>query len=328
MPTDKAFEPTLPTATDEIQLCEVSPRDKPWDLHRANSDRVRDLYDSTDLQRYADRLKECSKWLEFAPITTDEGSLGIKLQSARFCRVRQCPVCQWRRSLMWRARFIQAVPRILESHPKARFIFLTLTVQNCELTDLRATLQAMNKAWQRLCERKQFPALGWVKSVEVTRSVDGTAHPHFHALLMVEESYFKKGYLSQATWTELWQKSLRADYTPIVNVKTVKPRPGHEGDLAAAVVAGVLETLKYGVKESDLTSDRAWLVELTRQLHKTRAVAVGGVMKTFIQEEEPEDLINSDDDSELNELDEFSRLYFGWRERIERYVYHDASKFD
>ncbi|WP_170869787.1 protein rep, partial [Shigella sonnei] len=25
----------------------------------------------------------------------------LRLREAHFCRVRHCPVCQWRRSLMW-----------------------------------------------------------------------------------------------------------------------------------------------------------------------------------------------------------------------------------
>lgn len=310
---------TLATADDEIQLSSVSPKDKPWDVHRANADRVSQLYESSELQRYADRVKICSQWLEFAPTANEVGSLDLKLKSARFCRVRQCPVCQWRRSLMWRARFFQAVPKIFVAYPKARFVFLTLTVQNCAVEELRVTLNMMNKAWERLSKRKQFPAMGWVKAVEVTRSKDGMAHPHFHVMLMVPESYFKKGYLSQAKWTELWQRSLRVDYTPIVHVKAVKPRPGHEGDLGAGMTAGVLETLKYGVKESDLIADRDWLITVTRQLHKTRAVAVGGLLKDFIREEEPEDLIHTDEEAEIEET--FSTLYFGWRERLEKYIY-------
>jgi hypothetical protein len=29
------------------------------------------------------------------------------LSASRFCRVRTCPVCQWRRSLMWKAKAYQ-----------------------------------------------------------------------------------------------------------------------------------------------------------------------------------------------------------------------------
>jgi plasmid rolling circle replication initiator protein Rep len=225
--------------------------------------------------------------------------------------------------MKWRARFFKAIPKIIEAYPNARFLLLTLTQRNCELTDLKETLQDMNKAWERLSKRKQFPAIGWIKSVEVTRSLDGTAHPHFHALLMVKPSYFKKTYLSQATWTDLWMKSLRVDYTPIVDVRVVKPRPGHEGELGAGLSAALLETLKYGVKESDLVSDRDWLVELTKQLHKTRAVAIGGVLRDLIREDEPEDLIHDEDNPDLGETEEADKFHFGWRERLEEYVYVD-----
>lgn len=223
---------------------------------------------------------------------------------------------------MWRARFFQAVPKILAAYPQARFVFLTLTVRNCAIADLRATLQLMNKSWERLSKRKEFPAIGWVKAVEVTRGKDGTAHPHFHVMLMVQPSYFKKGYLSQARWTELWQRSLRVDYVPVVNVKAVKPRPGHEENLGAGMTAGILETLKYGVKESDLVVDREWLIELTRQLHKTRAIAVGGILKDLIREDEPEDLIHAEDEQVEHE-ETFSILYFQWKKEPQKYLYRD-----
>ncbi len=308
---------------DEICLSTISPKDKPWNVHRANSDRVKSLYESTELERLGNRIKDCAQMLQFAAVESEEGGLGLKLRMAHFCRVRTCPVCQWRRSMKWRARFFKAIPKILEAYPNARFLLLTLTQRNCELTDLKATLSTMNQAWKRLSERQQFPAIGWIKSVEVTRSLDGTAHPHFHALLMVKPSYFKKTYLSQATWTDLWMKSLRVDYTPIVDVRVVKPRPGHEGELGAGLSAALLETLKYGVKESDLVSDRDWLVELTKQLHKTRAVAIGGVLRDLIREDDPEDLIHDEDNPDLGETEEGNKFHFGWRERSEEYVYVD-----
>ncbi|MFN6483572.1 MULTISPECIES: protein rep [unclassified Nostoc] len=37
--------------------------------------------------------------------------------------------------------------------------------------------------------------------------------------------------------------------------------------------------LKSQVKESDLMGDKEWFLELTRQLHKSRAIAVGGILR-------------------------------------------------
>ena len=73
-----------------------------------------------------------------------------------FCRVRHCPVCQWRRSLLWRAVMFQQLPSIQERFPTHRWVFLTLTVKNPPVTELRDTLKHMNDSWQRLIQTKRF----------------------------------------------------------------------------------------------------------------------------------------------------------------------------
>lgn len=315
----------------DLYLTDLSPKDKPWDDNRAYASKVEGLYSIAGEQRYAERINDCSRLLDFLLTQVEDGfESAFKLQNARFCRVRHCPVCQWRRSLMWRARFFNAVPKISQDYPKARWIFLTLTVKNCPVTELRATLQDMNRAWRRLIELKRFPALGFVKSVEVTRSKDGTAHPHFHVLLLVRSSYFKgQTYVSQATWRDLWQKCLRVDYLPVVHVRSVKGKQGD--DPIKAIHAGLLETLKYTVKPQDLvgslspecqTENAAWLSELTAQLHKTRAISVGGCLKNYLSEEEPEDLIHEEGE-EIEESSDGHLIRFGWRENVKRYVKTD-----
>lgn len=304
------------TGSYDLYLSDISPQDKPWDSHRANATAVQGLYEAAELKRYAERIRDCSKALGFAFEAQDTGELKLRLQQAKFCRVRHCPVCQWRRSLMWRARFFQAIPRVMEEYPTGRWVFLTLTVKNCPLNELRDTLGVMNRAWNRMTVRKAFPALGFVKSTEVTRAANGEAHPHFHVLMLVSSSYFGGHYIKQAEWRELWQQALRVDYLPVVNVKAVKPKMGEPG---SGIAIALLETLKYGVKESDLLKDAEWLAELTRQLHKTRAVSVGGVLKQYLSEDEPEDLIHSEEIAE-NETDVEISIWFGWREMVKKYV--------
>ncbi|WP_425333843.1 protein rep, partial [Klebsiella pneumoniae] len=74
----------------------------------------------------------------------------IKLKSAHFCRVRHCPVCQWRKSLMWKARYWKALPEIQSKYPSGRWLFFTLTVRNCEITEVKNTIQNMHKAFIKL----------------------------------------------------------------------------------------------------------------------------------------------------------------------------------
>lgn len=128
---------------------------------------------------------------------------------------------------MWVGRFYHAFPRIYADHPEWRYVMLTFTMRNCPVLDLRKTVQAMNSAWQRMIQRKAWPAEAFIRSLEVTRKPeDGSAHPHFHCLLALPPSYFAgRNYLSTAKWATLWQEALRIDYTPVCHVRVVKPKP-------------------------------------------------------------------------------------------------------
>jgi plasmid rolling circle replication initiator protein Rep len=297
--------------SDAPSLSDLSHRDKPWDKHRANADKVSVYYAGSEFQNYSDRIYYCSEFLDFRLVPDEEeGVLKFKLNSARFCRVRHCPVCQWRRSLMWKAKAYKILPRIVAEYPNFRWLFLTLTVRNCQITELRSTLTWMHESFKRLTKLKDFPAIGWIKSTEVTRGKDGTAHPHFHCLLMVQPSYFGKNYMKQSQWVDLWRRCLRIDYNPVLDVQAIK-----KGEQPSSLVP---ELLKYCTKESDLTADREWFLELTRQMHKSRTIATGGVLKDYLHEleQEPEDLIGNGD--EVNQGDD-QHFYFDWKRKQKKY---------
>ena len=209
-------------------------------------------------------------------------------------------------------------------------MFLTLTVRNCELSELRETIDWMRESWRKFIRRKRFPARGFVRSVEITKSKDNLAHPHFHCILIVPSNYFKgKGYLSKNEWINMWQQSLKVDYKPSIDIKRVKltkgrkrkiiERLGRELTENDIVFYGLMECLKYSVKESDLMSDPEWLDAITQQLHKTRAISLGGIFKEYLSEDEPEDLINTELEQELEVLDTNAKFLFGWKEKAKRY---------
>jgi len=305
-------------------LSDLSPKENTWDTQRSNAQSVQMLYEySEEFNKYAERINGCSGILKFG-----FGEDKLVLKQAFFCRVRFCPVCQWRRSLLWRAVMFQKLDEIKTLYPTHRWVFLTLTVRNCDLVDLKDTLKHMNASWQRMIQTVAFKngIAGFIRTTEVTRGKDGNmrAHPHYHALLLVKPSYFSgKNYIKQSEWVEMWQKALRADYAPSVNVKTVKQFSDGQLDKA------ICETLKYSVKPDDLTLKRdsgAWLHEMTRQTFKMRFIATGGVLKGVLK---PEDEITQQDmittSEEAEETDD-RRIAFQYRKEHRRYVY--APKFN
>jgi plasmid rolling circle replication initiator protein Rep len=214
---------------------------------------------------------------------------------------------------MWKAKAYKIIPKVVADYPKYRWIFMTLTVKNCRIGNLRETIDMTNKGFKRLKELKIWPGKGWVKSVEVTMGQDGiSAHPHLHVLAMVMPSYFSHGYISQKRWAELWQKCLRVDYLPVIHVRAI----AKDKDPKMLIP----EILKYQVKESDLVADREWFLELTRQLHKTRAVAVGGILRKYTRELESakEDVVD-----EVDGVVDEERLFFQWKGKLKKYKERD-----
>lgn len=223
--------------------------------------------------------------------------------------------------MRWFARFHEAFPVLLSEIPTARFLFLTLTVKNCHVTELRETVRLLNSGWQRFSQRKFFPAVGWMKSIEVTRRFDGMVHPHIHALLMVRSSYFKKQYVRQDEWTRHWKECMGFDYTPIVDITSVKQTED-------SFLKSVLEVAKYETKAQDIILDSKdiggqealpnseFLRIISEQLSGTKAVSLGGIFKKVMSEEDPEDLIGQTDSGEKDAYN----VSFGWRERYSRYT--------
>lgn len=305
------------TGKDQPLLAAYLPKDAKWDKHRGHAQTIGQHYDQVEqFARLGERIAGCSTALGFGRrIDQDTGEVEHKLKTAMFCHVRHCPVCQWRRSLRNTARFFAAIPALQAQYPTHRWLFLTLTVRNCEPNQLRDTIKGMNAGWKRLIERKDWPALGWCRTVEVTRNADdGSAHPHFHAMLMVPASYFGKGYVKQAEWAERWKSAMRVEYTPSVYVQAVKSKK--EGQ---TLQAAVVETLKYATKAEDSLNDPEWLYAITEQLHKLRFIATGGTLKDLLKD----DMTNAEmiaGDDPVDTPAEDPQLWFNWMPTTRQYM--------
>jgi plasmid rolling circle replication initiator protein Rep len=172
--------------SDENYLTNISEKDKSFDTHKAASGEMARLYGLDgnyglkgfmhgsrviSFDSYESRINECGAWLKFYQSPND-----FRLIDARFCKVPYCPMCQFRRSLKWRAKFLAVLPDIQKQFPTHKWIFLTLTVRNCHMDDLRSTIKQMGQGWQRLSQLVNFPLEGCIKSLEVTRIWDWYDH--------------------------------------------------------------------------------------------------------------------------------------------------------
>lgn len=334
---------SLPFLTDVLPKEEAKTKKgkKPqnWDTRKQYTVQVGDILSTGKAhhKKLAVRLEGCANLLNFGWVKTLElGVHELKLIHAHFCRVRTCPVCQWRRQQMLLHRFFKALPLIRTDYPTTRYIFLTLTVKNCPVDELRATIQHMSKAWHNLTKRKAFPAIGFVRMLEITKETDtydkktkkiirqartNYAHPHFHIILALPPSYFSRGYLSTAAWAALWKHALKADYTPVCDVRIVKIKKTDVSDSSGdldGIKAAIVETIKYTVKPADMVQDAGFLLILVDQLHNIRAMSLGGIFKGYLKEtDEDEEEPEGGEEEEPEEPTQGMR--FGWISPVKRY---------
>ena len=315
-------------------LRDVSQKDATWDEHRSWADKVSSALDEAGMPLSSARVRDCATSLFFGhKLDMSTGELKLKLRNAPFCHYRHCSICAWRRSLKHKAILMRALKPILEEYSTARFVMLTLTVRNCELSELRDGISQMNKSWNRLLKRKDWPALGWIRAVEVTRGDDGSAHPHFHCMLMLPASYFDgKNYVKKSEWAKRWQECLRVDYEPVCDIRIIKPRLKKSDDDVTsneidskidAMRGGIAEVVKYATKSSDLLAGgKDWLLGYINQVANLKFLTSGGILKGIFKsqkDDEKEDLIHvgggEDDDTMSGKA-----LRFDWRKMQKHYA--------
>ena len=270
---------------------------------------------NTGFTKESEKIKQCGNYLEFIfkehQITKENKK---KLANANFCKNRFCPVCSWRRTRNITGQLKEAFTAIQEKE-KIATLFLTLTVNNPDVKDLKDTIAKMNKAFKRMSETKRFKnaILGYFKSIEILgdKTPKGQAHPHFHILLVVKESYFKKSdYINQKEFLQMWRDATRNQNITQVDVRRIKSKNENFSDIDSAIA----ETVKYSVKHSDLckrtNEDFYYLYTQTKNL---RFISAGGILKDHLNLIKiDEDLINLKKENEALWI-EICRLIYTWQ---------------
>ena len=257
--------------------------------HRRYNDPIsRDLMHDTDTRDIGRKIANCAHTLRADVLIHEDFKPEVNLKSANVCNTRLCPFCEWRRTRVWRARLYKGLTALYEEQPKLRGVFLTLTVKNVPLERLGDELDSMNQSWKRLTKRAFFPTDLWFRRTEVTVGASGphapvTAHPHFHALLLVKPSYFSHGYVKQTEWQKQWMDAARLDYAPVIDVRSAHSK-SMTGSLHAPDASGaVKEAAKYATKATNLMELGTAISEFHHQLRCRRLYAVSKPLQRFIK---------------------------------------------
>ena len=250
------------------------------------------------------------------------------LRAANPCNRRLCPFCEWRRSRAWRRRFFEGLPKFHEDFPTHRAIFLTLTVKNCPVDELRSTIGEMHRAWHRMTRLSFFPPKFWFRRTEVPLKSVGppfsmgvTFHPHIHALLLVPSGYFSHGYVRQTEWQKQWMASARLDYQPVVDVRRAKTKSSSGGATIEQSRQAALEASKYATKATDLIAMGSFLGKYHYAIKSLRLSASSKSLKPYLTDTP----INSSElvDSETVVEEPTVHGKALWFEDVQEYLFSD-----
>lgn len=245
---------------------------------------LRSHYANFDLAKL-ERAENCHRVLVFGKYQhTETQQIKLKIDQFSSCCLRFCSCCTWRRAVKFSTITYKTITQARQQM-KLRFLFLTLTIKNPPLEDLKDTVQHMQKAFAKMArwEKWKKSILGYCRVLEVTLPRKnayqmGNIHPHFHVLLAVKPNYFNgksKLYLSKNDYAEMWQKALGVDYTPVCDVRICKAKGDKQEDIAA-----IAELIKYPIKDTDLEL-MGWrkFKLLEEQMRGIRSINYGGILK-------------------------------------------------
>lgn len=258
-------------------------------------------YDLNNFYNISYNMLNCANYLEFK-LFDDKIK---KLHSASFCRVRLCPMCNWRRSKKIFGQVAKIIDKLDETN-EYDYIFLTLTLRNCKSDKLRNNIDLISGSFNRMfSDNKKVKNIcrGYFRAIEVTFNKKYKEyHPHIHCIIVVNKSYFKrsnKDYLTTEEWSNIWKYYLNIDYYPVVDIRKVKSKNYK--------YSGVSEISKYSVKSKDiiLYKKNGLLNEkltdfnvfvLYNALKNKRLVSFGGIMKILHKELNLDDMNNDNVD--------------------------------
>lgn len=231
-----------------------------------------------------------------------------RLHKASFCGNRFCPMCSWRMSCKDSLK-ISILMEHLRKEENKEFIFLTLTTPNVKGDKLGEEIKHYNKSFKKLMERKEVANIvkGYIRKLEVTYNSDmssksyDTYHPHFHVVIAVNKTYFKKSdlYITQQRWLELWQEATGDSSITQVDVRKSKANNLKE----------VYELAKYSAKDSDYLVSRPVFEIFYKALKGKQVLVFSGLFKDAHKMYKLGEL---DCYKKQNDIEYVYKLYYNW----------------
>ncbi|MGX7031712.1 protein rep, partial [Vagococcus zengguangii] len=260
-----------------------------------------------------ERFKTCSTYNEFIATKDKKHKKNIRNNS---CKNRFCPICSWKKANK-NALELTTLVKAIESEKKQEFIFMTLTTPNVKENELSNEIDRFNNAFKKLFKRRNVARSinGYVRKLEVTYNKERDDYnPHFHVLMSVDKSYFKKPekYIKQSEWLDMWREVTGLDEITQVHVTKVKNQNEGKNSKGTAIN----EVAKYSVKDIEMSENKEVFDTFYNALRGRQLITFNGNFKEYHAKYKNKELIKYiDKDTHEYVLKLFAR----WNDDLMKY---------
>jgi len=247
----------------------------------------------------------CMSWYKQV---ADEYLENFKIWKYHRCKHRFCPICSYFNSRK-EGFMVRMVMKYVQVILKKEFIFLTLTAPNVLKDRLKDENVKYNDSLKKMLKREPLLSVveGYIRKAEVTYNKEplitkemwhgdskekinsmgnyfknkglkigdanpnyDTYHTHFHVVIAVNSSYFKRHYVEHEEWLRLWQEAMNDDSITQVRIQRVKDTKNS---------SAMAEISKYMAKHSDMNISQEVFDTFYTALKGRQIITFGGVFK-------------------------------------------------
>lgn len=273
-------------------LSSDNPEKKSWTEHKHMAQIVASSYarsDNLKVQKWADNMQFCASHIAMGYEKIHGGAFDGKYKrsvaSADLCRIRTCPICQWRRSRKLTATVGRALENVMDGRADKSAWMLTLTLKNCDIAELKETCKDMFKAWSKMTKQTFFKSAvtHWTRSLEITtgerKHIKNDSHPHIHAALVCDTDMLHDKWHNNLWWAGKWKELLGLDYFPQVHITPIIAKKAGQ-----SLEGAIREVFKYSVKPDAGIAISGWLEKVALQIGGLRLVGISKSLNECVSE--------------------------------------------
>jgi hypothetical protein len=244
------------------------------------------LSEEEDFYKISGRMKESGRFIK-----TSNQNGRVRIIDSNSSKIRYEPYSNQIARRRIYAQFFNNLPQVINEHPSHEWYFMTLTTKDCNVLEVRKTLDILNTSFKKLLTGDKFSRYfkqngqdygkcGYFKILEIsdTEYSNEICRPHVHVLLhLPKNSTYSKNYISNEKLKILWLKALNMEdnYKITVDMQKIDFDDIHEQ------IINLCNVGSYMMKHNsiDLLKDKDFTCEYLKQIRGKNLHSSSGTLK-------------------------------------------------